>query len=286
MLKALKPGEVVSLPSAGVLSALQQAALVEAADELGYFHDYVKGAEGHILQIGNLKVFEAQCKRQLLMLSVGNNDCDATVYIGGHNDRLGNSNGLSLLERKMVENIAGEYGLHCKALKGSAAEETAEGACAGLTMKVCKRKKGAKTETKEESSDEEDEVIIKETLDQVFCRYSSGKHELLRRSDVHVFLKDACAARGIQANDKLPFVAAVEDVFDDTLELQVDMGSQFHQGLVKEFFQVFMVKAAASFGASLSGFLSSLKCFYKIMDAEMRRRQSHVMSPSSGPDDD
>jgi len=170
-----------------------------------------------------------------------------------------------------------EYGLECKALNGAAAEATGDGACAGLTMKVRILRKPAagKVAERMESSDEEEEVVSKEeTLKDVFSRYSSGKYDLLRRSDVSTFVKDACAARAIQGNDQSPFIAAVEDVFDDTLELQVDMGSHFHQGLVLEFFNVFMVKAASSFGASLTGFLRSLKQYYKILDVERKRRAS------------
>lgn len=77
----------------------------------------------------------------------------------------------------------------------------------------------------------------------VFTRYATGRlaHQIfLRRSDLNGLLVDSPPGIGERLED---FRARIGQVFDDTLQLQLDVLGQ-NYGLSKEYFQVFLTKAS------------------------------------------
>lgn len=86
----------------------------------------------------------------------------------------------------------------------------------------------------------EDQRMLTEA---VFTRYATGRlaHQIfLRRSDLNGLLVDSPPGIGERMED---FRARIGQVFDDTLQLQLDVLGQ-NYGLSKEYFQVFLTKAS------------------------------------------
>merc|ERR1711933_671403 len=97
-----------------------------------------------------------------------------------------------------------------------------------------------------------------ELRDLVFGRCASGgsgSHAFLRKNDLNHFIQDASPKRGLDANT---IQSLVENLFDETLELQIDMGSRFHHGIVYDYFQVFLTKVAGLLNMTVMCFLKSL----------------------------
>lgn len=105
--------------------------------------------------------------------------------------------------------------------------------------------------------------------DQMFAQYSS-KTGILRRPDVAKFTKDAyrvikshghgtkCGAgKGYSGRviPSLDFSQQIDKLFEETLQLQVDIHSRYSHGLTQYFFKVFVTKVACCFGWIIGGFL-------------------------------
>lgn len=114
--------------------------------------------------------------------------------------------------------------------------------------------------------------MIKQWCEEVFTSFASGTQEgqavFLRKVDLHNFVDEAHKAHARKKGAKVDAqrrasmvhrcLKAVDEVFDDTYELQKDIGSKVRHGLCLEFFQVFLTKVAEVQGWSLISLLFAI----------------------------
>lgn len=86
-----------------------------------------------------------------------------------------------------------------------------------------------------------------------------GNHRFLRRPDLNGFLESLCA---YQRQETGKVREAVHLIFDDTLELQVDMGTRAIHGITQDYFQVFLTKISNLLGMSIMAMLRELAKFF------------------------
>lgn len=109
----------------------------------------------------------------------------------------------------------------------------------------------------------EDE-LIKLQVEKLFNLYTSVKRgsslRILRKSDLIRFIEDVNAVQWLHRRNRIVerFELIAENLFDEVLELQVDMGSGIRYGIVLEFFHVFIGRAAARLSWSQVSFLMAV----------------------------
>jgi hypothetical protein len=99
-------------------------------------------------------------------------------------------------------------------------------------------------------------------VSKIFMAYATGKFNgetiFLRFPDLNEFAEDAKDAMPAKHRLFMQFRADLESVFDDTMQLQVDMGTRTTKGLTLQWFQVFIQKAMKKVGAGCVGLLFAL----------------------------
>jgi hypothetical protein len=102
----------------------------------------------------------------------------------------------------------------------------------------------------------------KSVISKIFFAYATGWHNgesiFLRFPDLNEFAEDAKDAMPAKRRLFLRFRADLETVFDDTMQLQVDMGTRTRKGLTLPWFQVFIQKAMKKVGNGCVGLLFAL----------------------------
>lgn len=181
---------------------------------------------------------------------------------------------VSLSEATLLAREAAEAAAAAAAADGAAAKREGDEEGAGADgHDECK---GSKEGTEEEkvkdeedvSSDAEEELPSRTPdspecmIQQVFEAYASGNHRgqrvFLRYSDLREFAEDV---KGVmpQAHQAFHrFTGILEFYFDDTLQLQADLGERAGQGLTLRWFQVFVQKAIRRLGLQIVGVLFAL----------------------------
>lgn len=239
-LRQLCAGDVLNFPS--TLSAIQSTIVEEIAAELGlFYHRFDDG-----LKVGNLNDFKNRICQELKGLEAGK----SCIYVQG-------TDGMSDLEMHAIRTVAQElddkptmeelrsHGLLEFHFSRPLSAPIAEGISATLDA----------------SSMDRDE--IKQRVAEVFERYASGRQNrdkvFLRKPDLQRYAEDARRVnRDSHRIDLLDVMPELEEMYDEILELQIDMGSKVTHGLSLDFFQVFLSKSAHLFGWSLISMLCSL----------------------------
>lgn len=246
-LKELAPGQVVDFPWS-LLDESRQEVIRSTVADLGMMsHEF-----GDQLSVGNLSSFAAHVRHVLEELDssslhtfVADERCPERVP----------GEGLPALARRIVRTLA-------EAAGDSASESEDEngakvvnvlgggGLRSPMAFPVAKPL-------------ELDEEGIKENVRRLFGVYATGtqgRNTFLRKPDLYRLTDDAAAQR----NQKVEKDAMedIETVYDETLELQVDMGSRVHRGITVDYFQVFLTKVSTLLGWSLSSLLMALLEWY------------------------
>jgi hypothetical protein len=266
-LQRLSPGESIEYPPS--LTNAQTEVVRTVAEELGYLSDSFgdpRGGTFHI-SVGHLAGFKRRVQADLESLGSG----EQARYGPGHVEDTGAGDGAMLsfhgpglpqLALKIVHQAVGERGGGLRATDGKQ-----KGGAPTITVKKQSEDDDSDDDFDREDSDM-DENELKEKVGKVFDMYAShnGRNVILRKPDLHKFITDINKMR---ESPKVSYVRKVEitlekaeSIFDDTLELQVDMGSRYTHGLTLDFFQVYLQKAAPVFGWTMTSLLVSLIDLY------------------------
>jgi len=99
-------------------------------------------------------------------------------------------------------------------------------------------------------------------ISKIFFAYATGCYNgesiFLRFPDLNEFAEDAKDAMPTKRRLFMRFRGDLESVFDDTMQLQVDMGTRTTKGLTLQWFQVFIQKAMKKVGVGCVGLLFAL----------------------------
>jgi len=99
-------------------------------------------------------------------------------------------------------------------------------------------------------------------ITEVFEVYSTGHHRgqrtFLRFSDLREFAEDLREVLPEVRKNFHKFTGELENIYDDTQQLQCDMGDHSSKGLTLRFFQVFVQKVIRRLGPSIVGALGAL----------------------------
>ncbi|CAK0900257.1 unnamed protein product [Prorocentrum cordatum] len=113
-----------------------------------------------------------------------------------------------------------------------------------------------------ESDDEGSAEGLEPGIPALFREHASGSYGggpiFMRAGDMDAFLQEleeALPSRGRRAKNPR---AVVNSCYEDVIQLQLDFGVKTRQGLTKQWFQVFVQKAAASLGMSCMGMLLAM----------------------------
>lgn len=265
----LAPGETVDFPP--VLSPAQAEAVKSVAKELTYLFDTFTSPQGGYVSVGHLAGFKARVSEELVGLRPGGSvrygpgPVEATERGGDCAMLSFHGPGLPALVRNIVRQVADE------APAGLEVTESSEGGAAVIAVAM-----RAPPEA-DDAGDAETPSLpvsgtltegdVKEKTARIFGVYATGislKTTVLRKTDLGKFMKDVEELNHRTKRTRKMEVTFddVETIFDDTLELQVDMGSRLTHGLTLEFFQVFLSKASQLYGWTLLNLLVSLLSFF------------------------
>jgi len=237
-LEGLQSGASLEFPDS--LTEEQREVLRKVATEMGLpYTDFCGEGDKRILSVGNLKEFAVYVRQNLQSLQAG------------ESHRFGPGDCRQRLAQRIVHQIAEELGFKSTA---SCSVEDEDADPDGVTVQ----------RPSEDNNAGDEEESLEQKVSRLFGSASSGRsgraNVFLRNSDLKKFVKEACRARTKRCTPAL--ILEVEQVYDSTLELQGDMGVRVSHGIVLEYFQVFLSKAASSMGWSLIGLLMDLLKWY------------------------
>lgn len=249
MLSRLQSGDVRGFPS--TLSMPQIGVIEDIAAEMGFYCKIL--ADG--IHVGNLDAFEKKVRLELELLAEG----DSHEYIASAaKDR--DLWDLSPLAMDLVHKIVDE--LQESLALTSATSSDKEGR---TILTISKDKAGGVRETDNPAEEVKSNVhldtdSIKQKVEVLFKSYATGKkgsnNVFLRKPDLDRFAHDAFSSHNEKSRmDLLSILDELESIYDDILQLQIDIGTRVGHGLVLDYFQVFLSKAAGVFGWSLISLL-------------------------------
>merc|ERR1712032_1315031 len=106
-----------------------------------------------------------------------------------------------------------------------------------------------------------EDAKLGERVAMIFQSYASGKQGnvsmFLRKPDLTTFVEDALHIKGTRALTEEAH-HSIEAAYEEILELQVDMGSNYYHGITLEYFQVFLSAVVNILGWSLGILLNQL----------------------------
>mmetsp|Transcript_20010 Transcript_20010/g.56498 ORF Transcript_20010/g.56498 Transcript_20010/m.56498 type:complete len:382 (+) Transcript_20010:278-1423(+) len=245
-LRGLVAGQVLDF-AIGALSKARQEVLQRIASQLGLdCHDF-----GECLSIGNLGAFAEHVREVIRELRPG---AVHTFAAGDWCPEHAPGEGLHALARHVVHLETNAEGISSSDAEDSQGRKVVN--VMGQRVQDVYSPMPICTELDEEG--------IKENVRKLFGVYASGTQGraniFLRKPDLNRLVSDSAAQRN-RSIDKV-VMEDIEQVYDETLELQVDMGSRVHRGITLEYFQVFMTKSATLLGWSLSSLLMALLEWY------------------------
>jgi len=258
-LQELAPGEVIDF-SDEQLSKEQLEIVRKLAMELGYkthLFPASQGTDGY-LSVGNLTAFEEHVRQQIDNLEHG-----GLEIFGSRSPccKLVKAAALPPLARLVTHTLAA-------ARPGCVSSDVRDGGI-GLAVKVlyvapdfdCPAADGGKVA----SSIEMDIERMTQQVTQLFSFQATGHQGrskiFLKKPDIFLFATNAAKLRNRKLDPSV--LETIEMIYDDTLELQVDIGSRITKGITCEYFQVFLSKSAQVLGWSLSGLLMTLLRWYE-----------------------
>eukprot|EP00811_Abedinium_folium_P001433 NODE_1130_length_2595_cov_4.469611.p1 GENE.NODE_1130_length_2595_cov_4.469611~~NODE_1130_length_2595_cov_4.469611.p1 ORF type:complete len:796 (+),score=152.72 NODE_1130_length_2595_cov_4.469611:128-2389(+) len=199
--------------------------------DTNFSHATVNTKDGTHLCIGNKPTYKEQVRTELMLLQPG----DEKTYPAS----------LTPLERNIVQTVAEEVGCRSKLL----------GSMQGQHVHVtCVTREG----TTADEPEEEGARFLKQTevmLQKVFDHYTS-KESLFRFANLKCFVEDVMPLHSGKFSKKV--LSRLDDAYDDTLQLQHDMGFRAKAGLNRKFFHVFLEKCAATLTWTVVALLSAL----------------------------
>lgn len=174
-----------------------------------------------------------------------------------------------------VENLAAELGLHCARRPGGSVlvsmsevpgmEERRPSATSEDSQSRSKEK--VVKEKDEDLGDAEGVILTRETsqaslINMIFEAYASGNYRgqrtFLRFSDLKEFAEDMKELMPDVHKTFHHFTGLLEFYYDDTQQLQSDMGDHGAKGLTLRYFQVFVQKVLRRLGPQIVGVLFAL----------------------------
>jgi len=264
-LNALRPGQVKDYPA--TLSTEEVAVVRDIAKTVGLVSHSLdtESSAGSAISVGHLNDFAGEVRAEVAALREG----QAQSY---GPDRVHHP-----LMEHMVRLVAGELGLGVSstqndrdevslivergAVRSSCSSPTATGspiATSSRSRPASGRKVvgGAKRPSSVNPTDDEETII--ELRERVFYTVATGvqgRNKFLRKIDLNNFLRSTCTK---QKHDLDIVLDAVAHIYDDTLELQCDMGARIYHGITLDYFQVFLTKVSKALGMSLMALLMAL----------------------------
>lgn len=254
LLATLKPGEILDFPPE--LEPWQREAIMEVTKQLGYSAHIAEGAH---LSVGNLVDFERSVRAELAELEPGANNTYSAVTCA---EVCLGTGALPPLVRQVLFGVAADMGLAATGLveEGERSVKIERRAERGESAERAERAEQADQEPVSQSGVHDEEGRLQMLLDKLFEVYASKKNgvSFIRKSELHKFVNDACKLRNKRQLKASEIMADIEGVYDDTLELSVDMGSRQLHGLTRDYFRVFITKAVRVFGWTMVNFLRAL----------------------------
>jgi len=270
-LEQLVAGEHLEFPPE--LTELQRKIVHCIAGELGCASLSQGEGASRFVVVANLAEFSAEVRRDLCNLAPG----ESRMYAPA----------LSVLQRKVVNELAAELGLCSESRdegdgrhivisrpgdgdmeqlrrRRHSAEEAPELASESAASGPQKATDAAmrRSESKEAPLQAEGEETEESVISRLFSVYATGNYNgeriFLRFPDLREFAEDAKDAMPDSYKRFHTFASNLESIFDDTLQLQIDMGTRTRKGLTLHWFQVFIQKAMRCIGRSVVGFLFAL----------------------------
>jgi len=247
-LRGLREGEVVDFP--GVLTEEQRNIVHNVAQDFMLVSKTLKDPpSGCHASVGNLPEFQQRVSAELSTIAPG----ESRKYGPGQCERLGTR--MTRLERSVVQQVATDLGF-----RAYEQDNGRGGALVGVQNLA-----QAELPTEGVTGHTHDPDVIRQKVAQLFGMYSSGKQGekrfFLRKIDLTRFVQDA-ARVSPRAHILQGCLDAIlrdcERVFDETLELQIDLGCRKRYGLTMEYFQVFLSKASYILGWSMVSLLFAL----------------------------
>eukprot|EP00811_Abedinium_folium_P032840 NODE_5852_length_1728_cov_10.742661.p1 GENE.NODE_5852_length_1728_cov_10.742661~~NODE_5852_length_1728_cov_10.742661.p1 ORF type:complete len:275 (+),score=59.57 NODE_5852_length_1728_cov_10.742661:716-1540(+) len=213
------------------LTDAQRRVVHTVATDANLLHATVNTKEGTHVCIGNKQTYQEQVRMELTSLQPG----DEKTYPVS----------LTPLERSIVQIEAEAAGCRSKVLNSM------QGQYVHVT---CAPRRGSAVEDSEEKRARFREEQAEVMLQRVFAHYAS-KGELFRFADLRLFVEDVVPLHRGSVSKKV--LSRLDDVYDDTRQLQQDMGFRA-KGLNRKFFRVFLEKSAATLTWTLVSMLSAL----------------------------
>ncbi|CAE8604296.1 unnamed protein product [Polarella glacialis] len=216
-LQGLAPGEIKRFPASA--SAAFRSAASKVAQSLG-FEVALPMIKSGCLEIGNMLEFAMQVKQELEALAEG--------------DEHNYGSALEPLHKIIIQRKSLESELQILDIDND--------------VVVRRQNLGPTGPTQAELNQQLDQQRkVKEGFFRNYASGGSGAEVFLRRRDLHPMVNGTFsqAPDGQVAEGDL--LRSIEQVFDDTLQLQIDM-THAGQGLSKQYFQVFLGKAATEAG--------------------------------------
>jgi hypothetical protein len=251
-LSSLSPGEHYDFGSD--LNEKQRKVVHLIAHELGMMSLSQGNDEQRHVSVANLRDFRAWVRDQLEHL--------------GPNESKEFPRELSRLQRKVVQGLADELSMR-SLLRGRTSDLT-EARVIVVTREGISGSQDElednlsesdeeQEESEEEEEDHDDELSM---ISKLFDAYATGTYRgkkiMLRFPDLGQFAEDLSDVMPDKVKNFKKFMSLLENVFDDTLQLQQDFGTRTSKGLTLQWFQVFIQKAARRVGWSIVGILFAM----------------------------
>jgi len=217
------------------------------ADNLNLSHVSDGAGDQRQVTVGNLRDFRIWVRDELEKLEIGSTkDFDAN---------------LSGLQRKIVHELAKEFGMSSSS-QGTGSERfvsvTRTEEVSGSTSGSRRSSRRSKEEAEGSQSEDEDSDSDADKLEAIFEDLASGcgfGGKIFSRTDLDNFREEFQDIMPKKRRNNLTPV--LNQVYEDSLQLQLDFGTRTKKGLTYRWFQVFIQKVAAKVGFSAMGLLMS-----------------------------
>jgi len=252
MLEPLPPGSHINFPTA--LTKEHREVVAEIAEELELASMQMKevAGTGDYIAVENLREFVKHLREDLDALKPGQ------AYVCGADREYVAASGLSPIQQHVAHQVADQLGLASRDLRSHKVPAVS-----------IKKPKGYGQQQpggiEAPAAEPED---MEQKIDALFEDFATGKNGVppatffLRKPDLFKFIEHAVATGAPRAarwkSGTETLIAEIEQVYDDTLELQIDMSSRLRHGITREYFQVFLGKAANVLGWSLVSLLFAM----------------------------
>eukprot|EP00928_Gymnodinium_smaydae_P008952 TRINITY_DN13303_c0_g1_i2.p1 TRINITY_DN13303_c0_g1~~TRINITY_DN13303_c0_g1_i2.p1 ORF type:complete len:304 (+),score=41.42 TRINITY_DN13303_c0_g1_i2:700-1611(+) len=230
-LERLKPGEILDLP--GCLSLEQKNIVHAVAFSLRLVsHDFPPYPDG-VLSVGHLGALERRVRS------------DVKALVPGQSASYEGEDMAHPLGREIVMRVARECGC----------DHLADEGATRMTVTRPDEKVVKEPVIFTISTDGLTDAKMREMVFDGWASGRSGRVKYLRKPDLNRYIRYAAPRQNLDADS---VQEQCDEIFDDTLELQVDMGSRIIHGITIDYFNVFLTKVAGMLHVTLMVLLKSL----------------------------